>query len=222
MTIKLYFSNRLEQLGEKLSDLIVGGSYRKSSIFEAPVVIVPNGNLAKWLKLFLAERNEIYMNVDFQYLESGMWSMLEALDSGDCPPEFLDNNLMKVMVLRTLQNIRNNDPDFLPLSRYLFTGDGEKNHDYPLRLWQLTEKISHLFREYEFHRVDMIRKWLEGRVARDDMERCQQRIYLYMKTMRDEMTDRTGKRILSMMEYAQEVLPGFPWDVKESNHKKCR
>ena len=130
-------------------------------IFEAPVVIVPNANLAKWLQLFLAKKNSIFMNVDFQYLEAGLWGMLTALDSNEKYPEMLDNDLLKIMLLYALQNLKSSAPDFLPVTQYLMGEEGHKSPDYAARLWQLSEKLAHLFQEYEFHRIGMIQKWLD-------------------------------------------------------------
>jgi len=56
MTIELYFSNQLDQLADKFSDTIAAENRSKTNIFDAPVVIVPNANLAKWLQLFLAKK----------------------------------------------------------------------------------------------------------------------------------------------------------------------
>ena len=118
MSIELYFSNHLDQLADKFSDTIADENRSKANIFDAPVVIVPNANLSKWLQLFLARKNSIFMNIDFQYLEAGLWNMLAALDSSENKPELLDNDLLKILMLYALQNINSNAPDFLPVTQY--------------------------------------------------------------------------------------------------------
>jgi len=90
MTIELYFSNQLDQLAHKFSDVVTDEIRCKDNILEPPVVIVPNANLAKWLQLALAEKNSIIMNVEFQYLEAGLWGMLTALDAGENKPDIMD------------------------------------------------------------------------------------------------------------------------------------
>ncbi|MFO7557177.1 MAG: exodeoxyribonuclease V subunit gamma [Desulfobacterales bacterium] len=206
MAIELFFSNELVQLADKLSDIVADENRSKANIFNAPVVIVPNANLAKWLQLFLAKRNSIFMNIDFQYLEAGLWDMIAALDSGKNKPEMLDNDLLKILLVHALQNLKGNVPDLLPVTRYLMREDGHQNPDYAARLWQLSEKLAHLFREYEFHRIGMIQNWLAGTAVQDSMERCQQQLYLKLKTKRNGLESRTGKKLLSMMEYADKVL----------------
>jgi len=206
MAIELYFSNQLDQLADKFSDTVADENRSKTNIFDAPVVIVPNANLAKWLQLFLAKKNSILMNVDFQYLEAGLWGMIAELDSSENKPEMLDNDLLKILLLYALQNLKSNDPDFLPVTQYLMGAEGHKNPDYAARLWQLSEKLAYLFQEYEFHRIEMIQKWLDETTVRESMELCQQQLYLKLKTIRNELESRTGKQLLSMMEYADKVL----------------
>jgi exodeoxyribonuclease V gamma subunit len=217
MTIELYFSNQLDQLAEKFSDVVTEEVRGKDNMLEPPVVIVPNSNLAKWLQLFLAEKNSIFMNVEFEYLEAGLWGMLAALDSGENKPERMDNDQLKILLLHILQNLDRSDADFFPLTQYLCGQDGAARPDDAARLWQLSEKIAHLFEEYEFHRTDMIRKWTASTVKTDGMEHCQQRLYTQLKILRDELASRTGKKLLSTMEYADIVLSNFGKDKRKAS-----
>ena len=121
MTIELYFSNQLDQLADKFSDVVTDEVRGKDNILEPPVVIVPNSNLAKWLQLLLAEKNSIFMNVEFQYLEAGLWGMLAALDAGENKPDMMDNDQLKILLLHILQNLDRSDTD-------LFT-------DYTISVW---------------------------------------------------------------------------------------
>jgi exodeoxyribonuclease V gamma subunit len=206
MTIELYFSNQLDQLADKFSDVVTDEVRGKDNILEPPVVIVPNANLAKWLQLLLAEKNSIFMNVGFQYLEAGLWEMLVALDSGENKPDMMDIDQLKILLLHILQNLDRSDTDFLPITQYLFGEDDADRPDDAARLWQLSEKIAHLFKEYEFHRTDMIQKWTVSSTEAEGMERCQQRLYARLKILRDELAGRTEKQLLSTMEYADLVL----------------
>lgn len=220
MAIELYFSNQLDQLADKFSDTIAAENRSKANILDAPVVIVPNANLAKWLQLFLAKKNSIFMNVDFQYLEAGLWGMIAELDSSENKPEMLDNDLLKIMLVYALQNLKSSAPDFLPVTQYLMGAEGHKSPDYAARLWQLSEKLAHLFQEYEFHRIGMIQKWLAETAIQESMELCQQQLYLKLKTIRNELESRTGKQLLSMMEYADKVLSKAKPDTRKASDNK--
>lgn len=220
MTIELYFSNQLDQLADKFSDIVADENSGKANILDAPVVVVPNSNLAKWLQFFLAKKNSIFMNVDFQYLEAGLWKMLSVLDSSEKKPEMLDNDLLNILLLYALQNLDNNVPDFLPVTQYLKREKGQQNPDYAARLWQLSEKLAHLFQEYEFHRIEMIQRWLNETTIHESMELCQQQLYLKIKTLRKELESKTGKQLLSMPEYADKVLFKSKPDTEKSVENK--
>ena len=207
MAIELYFSNQLDQLADKFSDIVTGEVRSTANILEPPVVIVPNANLAKWLQFVLAEKNSIFMNVDFQYLEAGLWQMLAALDASDNKPDMMDIDQYKILLLHILQNLDISEPDFAPMTQYLYRdGDGDRPDD-AARLWQLSEKLAHLFKEYEFHRTDMIQGWMVPGRESEGMERCQQRLYARLKTLREKFVNQTGNQMFSPMEYADSVLP---------------
>ena len=216
MTIELYFSNQLDQLADKFSDVVTAEIRGKDNILESPDVIVPNANLAKWLQLLLADKNSIFMNIGFQYLEAGLWGMLAALDSGENKPDMMDNDQLKILLLHMLQNLDRNDDAFLPITQYLFGEDDAERADDAARLWQLSEKMAHLFEEYEFHRTDMIQKWAAPTTGLEGMELCQQRLYAQLKSLRDELANRTGKQLLSTIEYADLILSNSRKDEREA------
>jgi exodeoxyribonuclease V gamma subunit len=217
MAIELYFSNQLDQLADKFSDVMTDEVRGKDNILEPSVVIVPNANLAKWLQLLLAGKNAIFMNIEFQYLEAGLWEMLAALDCGEIKPDMMDIDQLKFFLLHILQNLDRSDADFLPMTQYLFGEDDAADRpDDAARLWQLSEKMAHLFKEYEFHRTDMIRNWAVSSTETEGMQRCQQRLYDRLKRLRDELAGRTGKQLLSTMEYADLVLSGSRTDERKA------
>ena len=114
MAIELYFSNQLDLLAHKFSDVVTDEVREKENILEPPVVIVPNANLAKWLQLLLARKNSIFMNVEFQYLETGLWGMLAALDSDENKPDMMDIDQLEILLLYILQNLDRSDANFFP------------------------------------------------------------------------------------------------------------
>ncbi|MDY7033733.1 MAG: exodeoxyribonuclease V subunit gamma [Thermodesulfobacteriota bacterium] len=220
MTIELYFSDQLEKLADKISHGIQHEDQYRVSIFQAPTVIVPNMNVKKWLQLFLAEKNSILMNIDFQYLESGLWSMLAAIDHRENIPEMLDHDRLKILMLHALRNLDGSEPDLLSITRYLFGKGGRDSHDYAAKLWQLSNKLAHLFQEYEYHRTEMIRNWHDEKITHDDMEHCQKQLYLTLKALKERISNRSNRRLLSMMEYADEVLSEFTLNTEKTANKK--
>jgi len=210
MGIELYFSNSLEQLAEKMSDIICYETYNKKNIFKAPAVIVPNQNIAKWLQLFIAKKHLICMNIDMQHLESGLWNMLSFLDESCEKPDFFDMDHLKTLLFFIFHNLDFQDPDLKPIARYLSNNNGDKKSvDYAAKLWQLTVKLAVLFQEYESHRFEMINQWTKKNSFENEMERCQKAIYLKIKKLKDKYTSQTGICLHSMSEYAQKVFAGL-------------
>ena len=206
MAIHVFFSNLLETLVEKLDTVLNFEHQDKANIFKAPLVIIPNTNLAKWIKLQLAKKSGIVLNIDFQYLESGLWSLLELLDPNDKKAAFLELTLRQMIVLHVLGNIKNDQADFKPVIDYLQNYSDQKQPDYSKRLWQLSEKLAVLFQEYEFHRLEMIRGWLKDVPATYAMELCQQKIYRATNRVRDKYFMESGNYYLSLMEYSEKVF----------------
>jgi exodeoxyribonuclease V gamma subunit len=209
MGVELYFSNQLMPLADKLHDNLkpVG---RGDAILTSPVVIVPNMNLSKWIKLTLARKSDIFMNVEFQYLETGLWQMIRSLDARPIPePERLDNDQLKILLFFILMAPDRAAPDLEPVRQYLRLSDGGMSGDYEIRCWQLAEELCRLFQEYEYHRSDMIQGWMAGDPTADAMEGCQRWIYLKMCSLKDQLGRSTGRLIQSMAEYARDVFaPG--------------
>ena len=219
MTIALYFSNRLEDLAEKLSDLMDRENQEKENILEGSLTIVPNQNLAKWLQLTLAKQRSVLMNVDFQYLDTGLWNLIGSLDKREEKPVMMDHPFRQMLLLHALQTLESHENAYSPLRQYLLGPDGRPGPDYGIKLWQLTERMVHLFEEYEFHRSDMIRNWLNGPAPRNGMEHCQQKLYLRLQELRDRYGQNTGLRILSLEEYAGEMLPSSPVPATDPSTK---
>ncbi|MFH0728991.1 MAG: exodeoxyribonuclease V subunit gamma [Pseudomonadota bacterium] len=221
MPIELYFGNRLEHLVEKLSDHLFAENRSLETVFEAPVVIVPNRNLAKWIQLTLARRESIFMNVDFRFLEAGLWAMIAALDRNGNKPEPLDSEKLKVILLYVLQHIDPTAGDLKPIVHYLSGAQGDDPARQAARIWQLTEKLTHLFQEYEYHRSGMIEMWNAGKTASSEMEKCQRYLYLKVNDLLSSYNEKTGKSIVSMMQYAQTVLGGpEPLPVPDADGKR--
>jgi exodeoxyribonuclease V gamma subunit len=221
VAIQLYFSNRLETLADKFAAVVDLENRSKENVLEGPLTIVPNQNLMKWLQLTLARKRSVFMNVDFRYLESGLWDLLTRLDPRQDRPDMMGNSHLRMFLLRELMGLKEYDPDVTPLRKYLLDPDGRKGPDYSVKLWQLTERMVRLFETYQFHRSDLIGEWSDIRYRPEGMmERCQQRLYLRMRGLRDQYVKGIQNRLLSLGEYADEVLPEARGDSGASQPRK--
>ena len=199
MAIQLYFSNRLEQLAEKLAESVYSDR-GNSDIFRQPVIIVPNANLIKWLQLFFAKTRLIAMNIAFCYLEDGMRKLIQELDPAQKKPETADKKLSQIILLYILQHSESDMPSIF--HQYL----RKDRADYAGRVWQLSDRLAALFQEYEFNRPEMIRGWLAGKVGLgSEMEACQQKLYLRINELTERLSRHTGKSFFSLRAYSERL-----------------
>ncbi len=220
MAIQLYFSNHLETLADKFATVVDLENQVKENILEGPLTIVPNQNLTKWLQLTLAAKRSVFMNVDFQYLESGLWGLLSRMDPRKDRPGMMTGSHVRMFLLKELMGLREDETEIAALSEYLLGPDHREGPGYTVKLWQLTDRMMRLFEAYQFHRSDMMEQWLDRGYRPEGMERCQQRLYLRMRDSRDRYVKNMGQRLLSLGEYADEALDRARGDGGASRPRK--
>ena len=212
MSIELYFSNQLEHLGQKLSNNLREEQNRKSNLFIKSNIVVPNSNLKKWLQMDIANNIGIAINLNFAFLEEGLWSMLEILDDPDYgkPKGLLKSETRQLIILYMLLDIKNGVDDTSLIKNYLLDNNKKKKDDYASRIWQLSKKLTYYFREYEFHRPEMVNSWhakLRKTSNSDEMELCQSYIYNKLFHVEKELCcDINGKHLLTLTQYSYKVF----------------
>ncbi len=209
MGVALYFSNQLMPLADKLwENLTPTGD--PGTILDPPVVVVPNMNLSKWIKLTLARKSDIFMNVAFEYLETGLWRMLRTLDPDpSADRQLAESGQLTLLLFFILMSSDRDERALAPVNRYLYQVEDGAAGDLEIRCWQLAEQLARLFQAYEYHRADMIDRWLatdRGGAAgephfSDAMERCQQWIYLRLHHLKR----RLARPLRSLGDYAREI-----------------
>lgn len=154
-TTRYYCSTRLENLLDALSHEL--RETRPADFFaRAPAIWVPNRNLRRWIQMTLAEREGVAAHLDFQFLETGLWQLLLALDPRQDRPLPLDRVDLEYLVLSVLEElVAGDEAVFAPFREYLGDERG------PRKLVQLAARLAALFQEYEYHRGDMVAGWLE-------------------------------------------------------------
>jgi exodeoxyribonuclease V gamma subunit len=206
MGIDIYFSNQLALLADRLHENLTPRD-DPVGIFDPPMVIVPNMNISKWIKLTFARKSGICMNVDFQYLEAGLWRIIHFLNTGNhARAALLENHHLNMLLFFVLMASDAEDDVIAPVNHYLHGTGAVEAGDLEIRSWQLARHLTQLFQEYEYHRADMIRRWRSPDVAETDiadaMERCQCRIYRKILDLKGALR----QPVYTLAEYASTVL----------------
>lgn len=118
--------------------------------FRTPLILVPNGNLRKWLTLELTRTLGVTAGLDIRYLETGLSARLY----GEAAIPLSDDAL--ALLLDSVLAAPRPDAALAPLLAYCTPG-GQVD---PARRWQLARRLAGLFRDYGLHRHDMTEAWL--------------------------------------------------------------
>lgn len=158
-SIQLYFSHAVEQLVGHLGEQLLSSQGRD---FLTPnTVIVPNGNMQRYLQLSLAELNGVCANVEFPFLESGLYAAIEAVSS-EALPKLLNGRQMGLEIWRILHHLEaDRAAQPIALQNYFPADDGVALRSK--KRWQLSHKLASLFLDYEAQRGDMVAAWQQGK-----------------------------------------------------------
>ncbi|MCK5845693.1 MAG: exodeoxyribonuclease V subunit gamma, partial [Victivallales bacterium] len=104
-------------------------------------------------------------NIEFPFLESGLWSTLDGLRLASANPAAgalpLNTNILSQMIMLVLLDDGESKDEYEPFRAY-FIDNGVKSN---VKLWQLCDRLAARFLEYQMHRFEMVEGWLKG-VAR--------------------------------------------------------
>nr|HPO50243.1 exodeoxyribonuclease V subunit gamma [Spirochaetota bacterium] len=170
MGINFYFGNKFETLVSSFFDLLKKEKDNDDP-FYPPLIVVPNVNLVKYLKMYIADKSGIYVNFNFKFLENGINYAINQIDAKN-PDKikrvFLGDKAnhieLELMILSTIVENEN----FSLIKRYL--GEDKNSKDYMKKIRSLSGKLAGFFREYEYQRKDMIEKWLKGDLLFNNLE----------------------------------------------------
>ena len=155
--------NRLDEL----RGLVVGWMQRYPlRPLESEIALVQSNGIAQWLKLALAEDPQdddlggigIAAAIDVQLPGSFMWQLYrKVLGREEIPAiSLLDKAPLTWRLMRLLPQLIDK-PHFEPLQRFL-TEDTDLRKRY-----QLAERLSDLFDQYQVYRADWLEDWAAGR-----------------------------------------------------------
>lgn len=217
MTLRVCLARRPHTLCAALADELGRPCAEDGLLFRPARVIVPNPNLKRWLQLELARRNRVAINIQFDYLERGLWSILAALASPAKPaPALLEAETLSMALAAALLS----NPDDAALHAFCdyLQSDNGGPRARTRRAWQLAARLAYLFREYGYHRESWTVEWLAGRnaplrgtgKARAALEQAQAALYRRLLSTSDDAVLRNadGGPLYTLPAFARRVLAG--------------
>jgi len=160
---RLHYSNHLESLIVPLAQEL-----EKRDPLERVDIVVPNYSLEKWISLKIAQYNGIVANLRFITLEKiifeGIKEKLKGKNYALIKKETIQCLLQEIL----REKIVNSNPLWKPLKSYLSPKIHINSQAKEKRLFQLSNRLTHLFQEYEFSRnEELINIWTSGKNALD-------------------------------------------------------
>lgn len=156
--LKLYASNRLERLAERLAVSIARSA---AGPLESEVVVVSSRGMQRWLSLMVARHNGVCANVSFPFPHAFVMDVFARVLGGRKPDPRFERESMTLGIMSVLEGhgVRDVHPQ---LAAYL-EGDGDG-----MRLYQLSAVTAELFDKYLVYRPDMVLGWEAGRTSGAD------------------------------------------------------
>jgi exodeoxyribonuclease V gamma subunit len=154
--MRLYTSNRLEQLATQLTAVL---DAPLDSPLAPEVIVVHGRGMARWLSLQIAQISKICMNCEFPFPRAFIGRTLDAFFPEMASEEEYTVQALTWKINRLLPDLAL-EKEFAPVRTYLDQEDC-------LKAFQLSENIARLFDQYIVYRPEMLMAWERGRVEND-------------------------------------------------------
>ncbi|MGK5092058.1 exodeoxyribonuclease V subunit gamma [Deltaproteobacteria bacterium TL4] len=153
----LYYSNHLNVLTQPLAH-----NLRREDPFIPESIVVPNFSLQKWLSLQLASLHGIAANYRFVPLEKAIFETLLSSQQRTqiklLRPDFVQHLLIQIIH----DKLNHTGEVWQQLKDYIYGRPELSEIAIEIRIYQLAERLSSLFQQYEYLRWEMLEEWQQG------------------------------------------------------------
>lgn len=156
--LKVYLSNRLETLAEKLAELL---RRPLTSSLEEENIVVQSKGMERWVSMELARYHGICANVRFPFPKTFVNQILNSVIPEFQPNPVFDPHVMTWGLMKLMPSCLEK-PGFESIKYYLENDEGH------IKSFQLAQRIAYLFDQYLIFRPEMIIDWENGRTGRRD------------------------------------------------------
>lgn len=172
MSLKIYCGSRVENLAEKLKECLLKDRQGKDP-FVFTKIVVPNGNLAKWLQIrMFAKEPDLCAGIQFPFMEKELTElMLAGLPPEDrADVELLPDHAYMMAIVSILLAGPEEQPEhgkLAPFRKYIMNSDSADavaitEQKQAAMTWQLADKLADLMDSYEVYRPEIVDWWLNG------------------------------------------------------------
>ena len=121
----------------------------------------------------LARTRGVACNLDFTFLETGLWRALKEFCELPDEAQCLNKSARRIFLTRLL--IEGEQVEVI--EKYLNSA-GTSKQNRQIRAWDLAGAMAQHFEDYEYHRLELIREWKSGvKLENDDILSCSQSLY---------------------------------------------
>ena len=147
--LHLHTSNRLENLTDRLADLI---KHPLASPFDKEIIIVQSKGMERWLSMQLANRLGVWANGHFPFPDAMLWRLFRSVLGNLSEVSQFEREVMTWSLMEILPNLLTQEK-FAELRDYLQEGNQE------LKRFQLATTLAEVFDLYLVFRPQWIRSW---------------------------------------------------------------
>ena len=172
MSLKIYCGSRIEDLAEMLKKCLLKDRQGKDP-FVFTKVVVPNGNLAKWLQIrMFAKEPDLCAGIQFPFMEKELTELMKAGLPKDerAEVELLPDHAYAKAIVSILLAGPEEQPEYAklaPFRKYIMNSDSAETvavteQKQAAMTWQLADKLADLMDSYEVYRPEIVEWWLNG------------------------------------------------------------
>ena len=180
MSLKIYCGSRIENLAEKLKERLLKERQGKDP-FVFTKVVVPNGNLAKWLQIrMFAKEPDLCAGIQFPFMEKELTELMKAGLPKDeraevelLPDHAYAKAIVSILLAGPEEQLEHDK--LAPFRSYIMNSDDSADavaiteQKQAAMTWQLADKLASLMDSYEVYRPEIVEAWLGRKECQYDL-----------------------------------------------------
>ncbi|WP_138429800.1 exodeoxyribonuclease V subunit gamma [Fodinibius saliphilus] len=162
--LNFFYGSELEPLAKRLCAEME--EHPPANPLAPEIFVVQNHGIGQWLSLYLADRDGIAANMEFEFPSERIWKLIRSIDD-DIPQDLPSDRGPMTWSLVELFEDQELLEDFPRLRHYISDEDPGQR---AMRSWKLASKIADVFDQYLIYRPGMINSWEQQKLSSTSLE----------------------------------------------------